>query len=264
MPNFGPQIIGIKYMIKTNKIVAAFSGSVAMLALCGTAQAQVSLSTDGSTTLSTTAWSGSPALGLNAPNGGSSVDGNVMDSIIFQPTTSFTLGSFEFYAGSGGTGATSIGNYVLGLYNLGSSYTLPGASPLYTFTGSESDLFDTGLNFTTTSANVFNVLTFSGNDQVSLTAGNSYILTIQETSGENLILERGSGTTGTANPNFATQALGVSTAGYGNGVAVNYVPAGHRDAVGVFYAATPTPEPTSMALLGMGALLGVFSIRRRK
>jgi hypothetical protein len=250
--------------MKMNTRTIALCSSIAAIgAFYGTAQAQVSFSIDSSTTLTTASW-GSPALGLNPPNGGSSIDGGVLDSVIFQPTSTFTLGSFEYYAGNGGAGATSIGNYTISLYNLGSAYTIPGSSPYYTFTGSEVDLLDAGLNFTTTSSAQFNVLTFSGDDQVSLIAGDTYDFTIQENSGENMVIERGANTTGSGNPNFATQGLGESTADYGAGVAVNFVPAGRRDVVGEFGAVASVPEPTSMALLGLGALAGVFQFRSRK
>lgn len=241
------------------RAVASCAGLLVSAAL--SSYAGVSLSVDSSTTLTTTTWPGSPAVGLNPPNGGSSVDGNVTDGIFFQPSTGFTLGSFEYYSANGGAGFSSIGTYNLALYNLGSSYTLPGTSPLYTFTGSEVDLLSAGLNFTTTANNQFNVLTFSGADQVSLSGGNTYLLTLTTASGDNTDIERGNNSTGSGNPNFATQALGVATAAPGSGTAVNNVPAGHRDAVGAFYAVAP--EPSSLAIAGAGILM-LGAIRRLK
>ena len=233
------------------------------LALCGgllalaslSAQAGVSLSVDSSTTLSSSSWSGSPALSMYNPNSGNSVDGNVTDGIFFKPSTAFTLGAFEFWAANGGSGASSIGNYNLSLYDLGASFSLPAGNPLYTLTGSEVDLFSAGLNVTTTANLQFDVLNFSGADQVALNAGDSYLMLISKASGDNLVMERGPGT--------ANQALGLATVVPGAGVAINNVPVGaNRTPIASFYAA-PVPEPTSMALLGLGALIGTSVIRRR-
>ena len=221
-----------------------------ILALGATAHAGVSLSVDSSVTLgSSSSWSGGPALSMLNPNQNTSVDGNVTDGIFFKPTTGFTLGAFEFYGFNAGSGSSSIGTYNLNLYNLGSSFTLPGASPLYTFTGSEVDMFSGSLSFTTTANNQFNVLTFSGADQISLNAGNSYLMVFSKTSGDNLAFARGGPTT--------DQALGVAASLPGSGVALNNVPAGQRTPVAAFYAA-PVPEPSSLALVGAGiTLLGM-------
>jgi len=239
-------------MKKSFRTLTLCGGILALASL--SAQAGVSLSIDGSLTLGTSAaWGGAPALSMLNPNQNNSVDGNVSDGIFFKPGSSFTLSAFEFY----GSNAGSIGTYNLSLYDLGSSFTLPAASPLYTFTGSEANLFSGGLNFTTTSANQFNVLTFSGADQVSITAGDSYLMLFTTASGSNLVFARGAIT--------ANQALGLNTVVAGGATTVlNNVPAGaNRTPVAAFYA-VPVPEPASMALLGFGALIGTFVIRRRK
>lgn len=190
------------------------------------------------------------------PNQNNSVDGNVSDGIFFKPGTSFTLGAFEFYSASIGASA-GIGTYNLSLYDLGASFTLPASSPLYTFTGSEVNLFSGGLSFTTTTSDQFDVLNFSGADQVSLTAGNSYLLLMTVASGNNMVLARG--------PITANQALGLNSVVVGaNGTVLNNVPAGaNRTPIAAFYAA-PVPEPSTLALFGMGALAGLWCIRRRK
>lgn len=237
------------------------------LALCGSLLALASVSSFAGVTLSldssvtvgigtgSSAWSGSPALVMLNPNQQNSVDGNVSGGIFFKPSTGFTLGAFEFYGANGGAGASSIGTYNLGLYDLGSGFTLPAASPLYTFTGSELNLFSGGLNFTTTINNTNNVLTFSGADQVSLTGGDSYLMLFTKSSGDNLVFARGAIT-----PN---QALGVNTVVVGaNGTVLNNVPAGaNRTPVAAFYAAVP--EPSAVALLGVGSLIGLFVLRRK-
>jgi hypothetical protein len=242
--------------MKQNLKSAAICGSI-LAAASMSAQAGVALSVDSTTTLTSTSWSGSPAgtpsLAMFNPNSGNSVDGNVSDGIFFKPSSSFTLGAFEFYASSAG----SIGTYNLSLYDLGSSFTLPATSPLYTFTGSEADLFSGGLNFTTTAANQFEILTFSGADQTSINAGDSYLMLFTVASGSNLIMERG--------PITANQALGVNTVVVGaNGTVLNNVPAGaNRTPVAAFFPVASAPEPTTLALAGLGGLASLVAFRRR-
>lgn len=228
---------------------------VGLLAIaCLPSYAGVTLSTDSSITLGTsTSWSGTPALSMLKPNQNTSVDGNVNDSIFFKPTSSFTLGAFEFYGANGGVGSSSIGTYILHLVDLGSSFSLPASNPLYTYTGSELTLF-TPTAFTTTANNQFNLLTFSGNDQVALNGGDTYLLTFSTSSGDNMDFADG-GTT-------ANQAFGVSTSPIGSGT-INNTPAGQRTPVAAFYAASPVPEPSTIALASLGAATLIASRRRK-
>ena len=165
----------MKNNIRTLAICGGIAASTAFL---GTAQAGVALSIDSATSTSSSTWSASPAgtlaQSIDLPSAQNSQDGGVSSGIIFKAGSSFTLGAIEieeaFYTGGAG-------NFNLFMYDLGSSYSLPGTSPVYTFTGVEPDLLSAGDNVTLTSARQFDVLTFSGADNVSINAGDSYLFT---------------------------------------------------------------------------------------
>jgi hypothetical protein len=150
------------------------------------------------------------------------------------------------------------GTFNLFLYDLGSSYVLPAGNPVYTFSGSEPALFSTGLNVTLANVRQFDVFTLSGADNVSMNSGDSYLFDLVAADGiSNLGWDRG--------PITANQDIAVNTVVVGGaGTVLNNGGTGaNRTPVAAFYAVT-VPEPTSMALLGLGALAGTFVIRRRK
>ena len=218
------------------------------------AQAGVTLSIDSLTTQASTSWSGSPAgtLGqsISTPSSQNSQDGGVSSGIIFKAAGSFTLSAIEIDEAA----LTGAGNFNLFMYDLGSSYTLPGASPVYTFTGSEVDLLSAGDNVTLANAHQFNIFTFSGADNVSINSGDSYLFDLVATDGSNLTWERG--------PITANQTIAVNTTAVGGAATVlnNGGTGANRTPVAAFFA-TPVPEPSEIALIGLGiAALG--SIRR--
>lgn len=223
------------------------------------AQAGVSLSIDSVTTQASTDWSGSPAgtlaQSISTPSSQNSFDGGVSSGIIFKAGSSFTLGAVEIDQ-NGFTGGSGIFN--LFLYDLGVSYVLPGANPVYTFTGSEVNLFSAGLNVTLPNVSQFDVFTFSGADNVSINSGDSYWFGLVAADGiSNLGWHRGPITPNQDIAVNSTVAVG------GAGTVLNNGGTGaNRTPVAAFFA--PVPEPSSMALLGLGALVGVFVIRRRK
>lgn len=239
--------------------------SIQTLALCGgflalasfQAQAGVTFSIDSTTTQSSTSWSGSPggtlAQSISTPNTQNSQDGGLSSGIIFKAGSSFTLGAVEIDEAF----LTGAGNFNLVMYDLGSAYVLPAGNPVYTFTGSEVDLFTAGDNVTLNSANQFDLFTLSGADRASMHSGDSYWFGLVATDGSSLTWERG--------PQTANQDIAVNSVVVGaNGTVLNNGGTGaNRTPVAAFFAAS-VPEPTSMALLGLGGLVGTFVIRRRK
>ena len=143
------------------------------------------------------------------------------------------------------------------MYDLGSSYVLPGASPVYTFTGSEVNLFTAGLNVTLTSANQFDVFLLSGADKVSINAGDSYWFGLVATDGSSLTWERG--------PITPNQDIAVNSGVVGGaGTVLNNGGTGaNRTPIAAFFSASPVPEPSSFALVGLGAA-ALFGLRRPK
>jgi hypothetical protein len=241
----------MKNHIKTLAILSA-------LALAASAQAGVTLSIDSVTTQTSTTWSGSPAgtlaQSISTPSSQNSQDGGVSSGIIFKAGSSFTLGAIEIDQ-TGFTGGA--GTFNLFLYDLGSSYVLPAGNPVYTFSGSEPALFSAGLNVTLANVRQFDVFTFSGADNVSMNSGDSYLFDLVAADGiSNLGWDRG--------PITANQDIAVNTVVVGGaGTVLNNGGTGaNRTPIAAFYAAS-VPEPASMTLLGMGALVGTFAIRRR-
>jgi hypothetical protein len=242
----------MKQTIKT----AAICGSLLAVASLS-AQAGVTLSIDSTTTGSSTSWSGSPAgtlaQSIDTPNLKNSFDAGVSSGIIFKAGSSFNLGAIEIFQQS----LTGAGNFNLFMYDLGSSFVVPAGNPLYTFTGSEVDLFSAGDNVTLANASQFDVLTLSGADNISMNSGDSYLFDLVATDGSSLTWNRG--------PITANQAIAVNSVVVGGaGTVLNNSAAGaNRTPIAAFFA-EPAPEPTTLALAGLGGLASLVALRRKK
>jgi len=102
---------------------------------------------------------------------------------------------------------------------------------------------------------------FSGADQISLAAGNTYLMTSPEISGGSLNLDYAA-IGGSSNPNAVTPDPASDSSAFTSGFAMNNVPPGQGLPVVTSNGAS-LPEPSSIALIGGGiALLG--AIRRFK
>ena len=238
--------------MKQSKVLVLCSG---ILLMASASYASINLSIDSTTTQSSTSWSGSPAgtlaQSIDTPNLQNSQDGGVSSGIIFKAGSSFTLGAVEIDEAF----LTGAGNFNVVMYDLGSSYALPGTSPVYTFTGSESDLLSAGDNvhLTSGSSAQFDVLTLSG-ESVSINSGDSYWFGLVATDGSVLTWERGPIT---ANQDIAVNSS-VAVGGAGS-VLNNGGTGANRTPIAAFFA---VPEPVSMAFCGLG-LAAVVLLRRR-
>ncbi len=189
----------------------------------------------------------------------------------FTPTSTFQLGALTIYAAGGPVNGVSL--------HLFQVTFLPGGLPGgWATTGgfnvlqncNTNDLFNpgntgTGLTFNYAGVPTQNYLEFSlsGTEQVILQAGVSYAFEFwapSSTVANSMFWRRG----GDFYANGNIYGANAAGAGYANaqlGVSMNNVAGGVRDGALALYAVVP--EPSSLALLGVGGLMVVNHLRRR-
>jgi PEP-CTERM motif len=238
--------------------------------LCGTARADLSYSTSanitsylGTPTYSTAIAGATTAQGQPTQTGTFSVL-----SETFTPTSGFTLGGFNILSGGG------LGNVIgVHLFDVTLSLTSNNGTVLNgsgaTYPAGGTDLFGNGagLSFTiSTTAEVQSVFTLNNgttSDLVPLTAGHTYALefwTPAVDTQNGFLWYRGS----TADPGGEGMASGDSSAARVTLASAGLAGAAPRTFADALYAATATPEPSTMALLALGGVAGAFGLRRKK
>ncbi len=229
-----------------------------------TAQAGVSFSS----TATGTAWNGSPTYtSVNNANfatisgGTGQADPAITGAFgvlaeTFTPTSSFTLGSFNTLLS-----ISANGTYQVHLYDLGPANTVSVSASTATYTPG-TDLFSgLSLSLSTTAASVQGTFSLTGSDQVSLQANEEYALELWTPTaiGQNGILVfRGAVADPGGQMFSAPDSAGARNTLAGNGQAG----AAPRTAGLALYSAAPVPEPSTFALIGLGAAT-LFAFRRR-
>jgi hypothetical protein len=240
----------MKNHIKTLAILSA-------LAVATSVQAQITYSSSGTTS----AWLGSPVYTTSLS--GLSAQGEVQSGALtygvlaemFTPSSGFTLGGFNVI-----DSVNTADTYQVGLFDLGPAGTVSVSSSAATYTPG-ANLFSVTSVSLPTSGQVQGEFTLPVADQVSLLAGEEYALEIwtpvADVTANGFIWYRGS----TADPGgqmFSAADVSVARKTLaGNGQA------GGAPRTGAL-ALYQVPEPASMTLLGLGALVGTLVIRRRK
>ena len=254
----------MKHKIKKHtKKLALCGGIAALAAFSGTAQAQITFGSGGSLT----AWNGTPvytSLANASLSGATTGQGNPtitgaygLMAETFTPGSSFTLGSIGLLMQVNATAT-----YQINLYDLGPAGTVSVNSSAATYTPGTSLFSSNLINLSTTGGEVQGLFTLPLADQVTLLANEQYAIEIwtPSASGANGFLwYRGSA----ADPGGQMFSGGDAANARATLVANGQAGGAPRTGALALYAA-PVPEPASMALLGLGALIGTFVIRRRK
>jgi PEP-CTERM motif-containing protein len=251
--------------MKRNTRSWAFLASLVTVACCATARADLSFSTSPtiSSYLGSPVYTSAPATAATVAQGNPALVGGAANFVLsetFTPSSSYLLNEIHILAGVSAPGTT------LGLHLYDVTGVDKQAAGAFYFPG--TDLFGNGagLSFTVATGGqsqwIFSLSNGSTLDLVNLTAGNTYALELWTPSavGQNNVQWYRAGVVATDG-----QMMGAGDSASSQSrntiAALGLAGGAPRTASLALYA---VPEPSSLALLGFGSLVGTFLIRRKK